>query len=179
MPEVYILGEVKGARDLPFSKAYLHWKVVMNENNWSTLAGHTEGHTQIDATSEVGMTVWNHPIDMHFSTTSIEGWPKLILEVWRLDAFDRHEIAGYGTCFLPTVSGDHYLECAVWRPYGSWTERVTSFLLGSPTQLKYSDSLILSSQRDQMQMTETLGGVCFSLKIITLGFETHGTCFGT
>lgn len=31
-------------------------------------------------------------LELHFATKSMQGWPKLVLEVWRLDAFGRHDL---------------------------------------------------------------------------------------
>ncbi len=28
-----------------------------------------------------GCAVWNHPIDVHFGTDSLAGWPRLLIEV--------------------------------------------------------------------------------------------------
>jgi len=33
------------------------------------------------------MVIWNHPIDLHFYTRSLAGWPQLVFEVGRLDMY--------------------------------------------------------------------------------------------
>lgn len=48
-----------------------------------------------------------HPIDIHLTTQTIQGWPKIHLEIWHHDAYNRQEIYGYGTVFLPTCPGQH------------------------------------------------------------------------
>lgn len=37
-----------------------------------------------------------HPIDLHLATQTIQGWPKIHLEVWHHDDYNRQEIYGYG-----------------------------------------------------------------------------------
>jgi hypothetical protein len=44
---------------------------------------------------------FEHPFDLNFSAKSVRGWPKLILEVWEVDAKGRNCIAGYGTTVMP------------------------------------------------------------------------------
>mmetsp|Transcript_13823 Transcript_13823/g.19113 ORF Transcript_13823/g.19113 Transcript_13823/m.19113 type:complete len:179 (+) Transcript_13823:106-642(+) len=178
MPEVHMVGTINGAQNIPFSKVYLHWKVVMDEDNWSILGGKNEGCSQIDATENSFEVIWNHPIDIHFSTTLIEGWPKLILEVWRLDLYDRHEIAGYGCLALPAAPGRHELAAAVWRPLGGWAARLKAFLLGGSAQARYSEEFLLGSQRHNLR-TESLGFVTLSLQVITHSFEQHGAYLGS
>jgi hypothetical protein len=31
--------------------------------------------------------VWNHPLDLHFYTSSLAGWPQLVFEVGSLDFY--------------------------------------------------------------------------------------------
>ena len=38
------------------------------------------------------MAVWSHPIDVHYALKGIDGWPRLKLEVWGVDAFGRNEL---------------------------------------------------------------------------------------
>ncbi len=38
------------------------------------------------------MAIWAHPIDVHYSTKGIQGWPKIKLQVWHQDMFGRNEL---------------------------------------------------------------------------------------
>ncbi len=42
--------------------------------------------------------VWNHPLDLHFYTSSLAGWPQLVFEVGTLDFYGGKHLR---TCFLP------------------------------------------------------------------------------
>jgi hypothetical protein len=35
----------------------------------------------------------------------MRGWPRLMIEVWKVDADGRHNIYGYGTLALPMGTG--------------------------------------------------------------------------
>ena len=46
------------------------------------------------------MALLSHPIDLHYAVKGIDGWPRLRLEVYGVDAYGRVELAGYGCCIV-------------------------------------------------------------------------------
>lgn len=40
------------------------------------------GQTQVCFCKPGGRAEWAHPVDVHYTTTSMQGWPKMLLEVW-------------------------------------------------------------------------------------------------
>ena len=44
---------------------------------------------------EEEMTIWAHPIDVHYTLKGIDGWPRLQLEVWGVDGFGRNELGAH------------------------------------------------------------------------------------
>ena len=46
------------------------------------------------------MAIWAHPIDVHYTTKGIQGWPKLKLQVWHQDMFGRNELCKYLITFI-------------------------------------------------------------------------------
>jgi len=60
------------------------------------------------------MIVWNHPLDMHFYTNSVQGWPKVMLETWKLDAFGGKVLCEcfHCVCMIITVRIYMYDYCA-------------------------------------------------------------------
>ena len=65
-----------------------------------------------------GMHAFNHPLDLHYVTPSMEGWPRLHLQVLRLDAAGCVEAVAYGALALPMYPGHSELECRTWTPVG-------------------------------------------------------------
>lgn len=82
------------------SRRYLEWGRA-----WSFLEGEESTQTQY-ASSDDGVQVWNHPIDAHFASASIQGWPRMVMQVWELDEYGRSILAGYGFAHLPTNAGE-------------------------------------------------------------------------
>lgn len=78
---------------------YLEWGRA-----WSFLEGEDSSQTQY-ASSDDGVQVFNHPIDVHFASASIQGWPRMVVQAWELDEFGRSILAGYGFVHMPTNPG--------------------------------------------------------------------------
>ena len=79
---------------------YLEWGRA-----WSFLEGEDSSQTQY-ASSDDGVQVFNHPIDVHFASASIQGWPRMVVQAWELDEFGRSILAGYGFVHMPTNPGE-------------------------------------------------------------------------
>ncbi len=95
MAEVHLIGRLLGASDFGGSALdggglFCRWRVQTGAA-WTRLSGLAEGQTQVDRQEEEGQqdACWSHPIDLHLATRGLQGWPKLILEVYRQDSFGR------------------------------------------------------------------------------------------
>ena len=60
------------------------------------------------------MFIWSHPIDLHFTVNDLNGWPRAIVKIWRLDETNKVDVSknslfflnnffkvSYGVCSLP------------------------------------------------------------------------------
>eukprot|EP00622_Pseudochattonella_farcimen_P007036 FR742934.1.p1 GENE.FR742934.1~~FR742934.1.p1 ORF type:complete len:171 (+),score=9.21 FR742934.1:1-513(+) len=165
---------------------HCHWKMSTEDKeqahdhqDWHLLAGQDEGFTQISAasaSSHQAAAVWNHPLDMHYVTSAVKKWPHMFIEVWSQDTFGRNEIAGYGMLLVPATPGEHKLECVLWRPFGSWIQRLSARFLGGYPRLAEPEKMVLQETRYPLR-TETIGTVHVTMHIITnstakLGLET-------
>lgn len=61
---------------------------------------------------------------------SFQGWPKLNIQVYQLDQFNRVHSLGYGQTHFPANPGFHSITCYIWRPLGTITERIIQFFIG-------------------------------------------------
>ena len=67
---------------------------------WKVLQGLREGQTQVDQPS-IGETAnWCHPLDVHFATRGLQGWPKLHFQVFSHDPFGRSQLIGMAIPFM-------------------------------------------------------------------------------
>jgi len=151
--EVHFIGELSGAVVGSNNFAVsCQWRIEFG-NNWSHVDGETSGQTQYcttnyDSRDSFNDTncCWNHPLDVHFigrSSRLQEGWPRLILQIWEIDPYNRILPVGYGFLHLPTSStpGTYQLKVPCWRPKGTYLEEIKAFFLGPKPQL--SDDLCL------------------------------------
>lgn len=146
-------------------------------NAWQVLEGQSEGQTQVDAggdsANSTTTTTWAHPIDLHLATRGIQGWPKIVLEVWHRDALARCSILGYGLLDVPSQPGPKHLVCHTWRPLGTVVDKLATIFTGETLQLA-EESLIYSARHRHNLTTESAGDVKIELNLIFKDFEKFG-----
>ena len=134
-PEVHVIGEIVGGTGFE-NGVSVSFAIDYNNDHWELLDGDVRGKSQVDYPMDDGFSVWAHPIDVHFSCRSLQGWPRILFTVWKLDKFGTSDLAGYGFVHVPTSPGCHTLECSTWRPVGTNTEEHNAFFLGGLPRLK-------------------------------------------
>jgi len=173
MAEVHVIGEIIGASGFPSHNLYCKWSVHV-DGLWKLLAGQKEGQTQVDNPQNEDCARWCHPIDLHFATKGLKGWPKFHFQVWHQDSYGRNEIFGYGYCHVPTSPGTHKVDCVTWRPLSSnKSEQLRSFFVGGSPQLKNSDVIYTGGDRYKLR-TIAMGTVHLQLGVITRNFDKFG-----
>lgn len=172
MAEVHIVGQLVGASDFPLPNVFVKYSFEAG-SNFRLLQGHTAGQTHCDMPQEGEMALLAHPIDVHYAVKGIDGWPRLRLEVYGVDAYGRIELAGYGCCIVPTAAGTHEMRCATWRPCGSMREQFSSFFLGGGPRLKHKELITSASDRFRLQ-TEPAGEVLLKLSVLPKDLARYG-----
>ena len=84
------------------------------------LQGATEGQTQLDCPYIGPISNWNHPLDIHWATRGLQGWPQLHLQIFHLDSYSRTNLVGYASVSVPSRPGIHFIDVPAWRPLGSY-----------------------------------------------------------
>ena len=93
--------------------------------------------------SAYGEPVWGHPLDFQCKSNMLTGWPRLLLEVFKLDQYGRNDLVGYGVVDLPKTCGTHELECNTWRPRGDRQTEYAAFFLGGHPRLSQTGLNVL------------------------------------
>ena len=108
------------------------------------------------------------------SRTRAQGWPKLLLQVWRLDDTGRLEVEGYGFVHVPSAPGLHEVSVPTWRPLGTPEQELAAFFLGGVPRLK-TTTVLFSSAHDQRfkHVTASAGTVHLRLEILLRHFDKH------
>lgn len=156
IPEVHYIGEISGASGFGEGvDVCCKWQIETGEK-WEWVAGERTGQTHTAGPdSGSSFAVWSHPVDLHYTAGTLQGWPRLIVQVWKQDMHGRQESLGYGSCQLPTASGSHELSCPIWRPMGSLQQETAAFFLGSYPVLKSAAPVHATAASDRVRMVTT------------------------
>uniref|UniRef100_A0A915ERN0 B9 domain-containing protein 2 n=1 Tax=Ditylenchus dipsaci TaxID=166011 RepID=A0A915ERN0_9BILA len=171
MAEVHIFGQIESAESFPDNRLSCRWTLRL-AGGWRLIEGDQEGQTQTDL-SELDKAYFAHPIDIHLATRTIQGWPKILIEVWHYDQYARQEVYGYGTVFMPTSPGEHEIQCHCWRPKGGLKDELMQKFIGGGLQLRSLSVLDDPLQRMKLQ-TVAMGVVNLRLAVITRHFDRFG-----
>ncbi|MFH4984725.1 hypothetical protein AB6A40_011434 [Gnathostoma spinigerum] len=106
MAEVYVIGEITSGEGFPDCRLSCRWRLSVG-GGWKVIEGERSSQTQTDLPDFSDCAQFSHPIDIHLKTKTIQGWPKLHLQVWHCDEFGRSEVYAYGSVFLPGTVGEH------------------------------------------------------------------------
>lgn len=172
MAEVHVIGQIASASGFPSHNLFCKWGIHAG-SGWRVIEGLSEGQTHVDNPSWQETAVWSHPIDVHFATKGIQGWPKINIQVYHYDRFGRSEVYGYGFTFIPSSPGTHKVDVLTWRPIGTLTEQFRQYFLGGGAQLKSPDLVHSATDRYRLQ-TETMGSVHLELSVILRNFTKFG-----
>ena len=137
------------------------------------MQGLREGQTQVDQPSQGEKAYWCHPVDIHFATRGLQGWPKIHFQVYNHDSFGRNQLIAYGFCHVPTSPGLHTIDVVTWRPSGSLRETISNYYVGGGHQLRHPDWLSLVSDRFRLTTT-AMGKVHLQLGIVHRNFDKFG-----
>ncbi|KAJ3187747.1 B9 domain-containing protein 2 [Gaertneriomyces sp. JEL0708] len=172
MAELHVVGTLLGASKFPNSSLCCRWRVIAGDG-WRLLEGDNEGMTQVDVPNDSRFTTWSHPLDLHYATKSITGWPKIQLQVYYQDNRGRNQLYGYGFAHIPTTPGLHAIEVPTWRPYISWWDEFWSYFMDYTPTLKNTD--MIHEPTDRFRLTTcSMGKVHLEIGIILRNFEGYG-----
>lgn len=94
--------------------------VIIIGNGWKIISGSEEGQTQESCDFYTNNPVWDHPIDLHYTTQTLQNSPKLLLQVFCRDNHGRLIFLSYGVYNVPLSPGSYILDCHTWKPIGTF-----------------------------------------------------------
>mmetsp|Transcript_28035 Transcript_28035/g.72120 ORF Transcript_28035/g.72120 Transcript_28035/m.72120 type:complete len:178 (+) Transcript_28035:349-882(+) len=176
MAEVHVVGQLLGASGFGEKTVFCKWGFAAG-TSWELVEGLDDGQTQVNGAEEGDMAVWAHPIDVHYVSRGLTGWPKLYFQVWEQDQFGRNDICGYGFCHVPAAPGMFTLDCPTWAPQGTAGDRFSAYFIGGAPRLKVEEVIFTAGDRFRLQTAAT-GVVHVELNVVTKDFERHNVVFG-
>jgi B9 domain-containing protein 2 len=172
MAELHVIGEITGASGFGGQSLFATFEFVTGLN-WSHVGGQVKGTTHIMENTYDGIA-WSTPLDVHFSMPSVQGWPKIAMQIWSLDGHGRQDLQGYGVCFVPLPAlQDVVIEVPTWKPtywhpsgMVRWYRQFRQMFMGGNPVLR--NDTIVHSNDDRYRLNTTSGGtVTLRLNVIT------------
>lgn len=198
MAELHLVGAIKSASFLPSSAAaaFCRFRFVAG-NGWTLLDGHAGGQSQtaqVDRSLGGGgviasftgeayapaagsaSCVWEQPVDVHFSASTLTGWPQLAVTVWAQTELQQNEIIGYGVVRVPVAPGEHTLEIATWRPEGSFLQELRASFLGAGVPSLTDTTMVFDPAAGSRHAiaSVTSATVTVELQVLQRGFAERG-----
>mmetsp|Transcript_7334 Transcript_7334/g.9554 ORF Transcript_7334/g.9554 Transcript_7334/m.9554 type:complete len:163 (-) Transcript_7334:453-941(-) len=121
-PEVHMMGEIRSGTEFGEGVS-CRWRIDHGKH-WGLLEGDSFGQTQTASGPEGLSATWNHPISLHYQTTSLQGWPKIMVQIQQMDRYGRISIIGHGFSHLPFSAGVHKITVPCWRATGTQEEEL-------------------------------------------------------
>lgn len=184
MAELHIIGDISSGLDFGGGRFFCGFEII-GGSGWNAVEGTTSGCTHImSSSSEDDEIPWNFPIDAHFSFTNVQGWPKLSVQVWKLDEYGRKDIAGYGMAYLPMpASGEQKVEILTWKPlywspnfFSRLTEYLRNLLMGASPVLRDNALIHRNDERFKLH-TIGAGKVIVSFRLLCRGMRKIGLVY--
>ncbi|KAL0849212.1 hypothetical protein ABMA28_013547 [Loxostege sticticalis] len=174
MAELHVLGQLQGVSNFQDSSSLFCRYSFQAGPNWTVISGCPEGQTVSGKLDYAKSVIWSHPLDIHYITKGIQGWPKLVLQVSCLDSIGRAWVVGYSCCSLPVVPGHHVLDIPCWLPIATTlTDRIREYFLGGSHQLLQTDIINLGTDRFKLK-TQSKGTITLKIDLVLRNFTQFG-----
>jgi B9 domain-containing protein 1 len=175
MPSANFVGEVASAFADGSNTLSVNWGILPGNRAWTLRSGEASGETQI-CTGENGEEVaLNHPIDVFYETTSSEGWPFIIVEVWDKSEIGARNFVGCGSIWLPMQPGAHVLDVNIWKPaLNNGIEMISDALLPTVPDLKALREVMVNPYLRSKLHTTSSGDVRLKMNVTLNGFSSYG-----
>jgi len=174
MPTVAFVGTIENVSVDFVENVSLTWGFLTGNAGWSLRNGEGSGETQICALGENGVAILNHPIDALYETTTVEGWPFIVVEVWDKSTVGVKGFCGCGSAWIPPSSGQHTIDVHIWKPSSSGIDAIADMLLPTVPDIKKLREVMVSPfMRSQLQ-ADTIGTVKINIGATKYGFADFG-----
>ena len=173
-PQIYIMGRILNACGFDSEELYLKYNIIFGPN-FNVVNGETSGETfQSKAYEEDNINVVNfdQPLSLNLSCRSINGWPKIFVEVWSNDHEGKNCIVGYGTGFIPVKSGFSKMTINCWRPSDNTSPSFKETFLNNNNEFNDKSAVYSTTEKFGVCAIST-GQINIELEIIFKDFILH------
>ena len=175
MPSVNFVGEIISAFADCSSTLSLSWGILPGNRGWTLRSGDACGETQVGSVQDNSDSVTlNHPIDAYYETSSSEGWPFLVVEVWDKSEAGARNFVGCGSAWLPMTCGAQIIDINIWKPSAEGLGVIADALLPTIPELKLLREIMVNPYMRSKLKTTSTGDVSVKMNVVLSGFEVYG-----
>ncbi|CAD7083439.1 unnamed protein product [Hermetia illucens] len=176
MAELHIIGQIVKAIEFEEPKLFCKWSIQIG-SSWKVVEGESEGQTVTALDRLEESSTFAHPIDVHLGTRGVQGWPKIHVEIFAVNAVNNSWPVGFGFIHIPTQPGYHLLEINTWKiaPYTFLDKLRERFWSGGYT-LSRSDLIYSGTERYKI-LTKSSGKVLVEVMLLYRNFAKFGVEF--
>ncbi|XP_031616405.1 B9 domain-containing protein 2 isoform X1 [Contarinia nasturtii] len=174
MAELHLIGQILSACDFEEPTLFCKWSIQYG-SNWKHIEGYLEGQTATCTNKfENTYCAFAHPIDVHLACRGIQGWPKIHIEIYTVNALNQCWPVGFGFAYIPSAPGLHSFDISTWKVTTKtyFDSLKTRFNTGGSTISK--SDLVYSGVERYKLSTISAGKVTVELMIIAKNFSTFG-----
>ncbi|XP_046801130.1 B9 domain-containing protein 2 isoform X2 [Lucilia cuprina] len=176
MAEVHIIGQILKAVDFQEPHIFCKWS-LQSGTAWRIIQGEAVGQTFVATNRLESCSDFCQPLDLHLGTASVQGWPKLHVEIHAVNVLNKSWPVGYGFVHIPTKPGFHRLEVLCWKiAPRSWYDSVREKFGGGGLALCKEDLIYSGLERYKLQ-TRSSGKIIIDINLVFRNFAKFGIEF--
>eukprot|EP00879_Flechtneria_rotunda_P032652 GHRR01035902.1.p1 GENE.GHRR01035902.1~~GHRR01035902.1.p1 ORF type:complete len:149 (+),score=37.70 GHRR01035902.1:587-1033(+) len=116
LADIHLIGQITGAVGLGHHPLYCTWQLVYDSHLWAVTNGLTVGRThasspELPEDGGLSGVVWDTPLDLALTTSSIQHWPSIIFKLFQRDVW----LGRWATFGTVTQTGN-IVNTIVWYP---------------------------------------------------------------
>lgn len=147
--------------------------------DWIVQQGANSGESQACTKSGFdGRAVANHPINVVFQTTDLDGWPQLVVEVWDKSHDGMKGLVGCGAVWMPSTPGLHTLQVPLWKPMPRGSAGFRETVLPSFYDLTSLRQLAINPLLRHGMQCVTTGEAAVEINVLASNFDAAGVDLG-
>ena len=146
-------------------------------NEWKLISGQNSGQSQHACLGEGSTSyfVWNMPFQIILNSDNPLNWPQLVISCYNPDFLGREVLKAYGTCYIPTTTGQHERILSMFSPISSYSfTNILEFLFGEKAELINAPKILAHGVGREILRTKSEGKIKIKFNIHLENLEENG-----
>ena len=150
---------------------------IVYDQDWEVVTGQNSGQSQHACLGEGtnGYFVWNMPFQIRLYSEEPKNWPQLVISCYYPDFLGREIIKAYGTCYIPTMDGNHERNLSMFCPISSYGfTKFYEIVYGEKAELINAPKIMALGEGREILRTKSEGSIKIKFTIKLENLEENG-----